>query len=310
MSNDPIPLKPGMNKRPPIVAKKLKENTEFDLWDLDIDDSPQDPKKLAKDGVSEPLPSPRTASPYAPTKKPVELLADAPVRAPSDPLEAQAEVTPTPEETISPQAEDAIGGSEWDKAATGKESAPVISAATTHFLASLNKTERIAISALFGVLLLAAVLTAIFFYNKIPTRSPISEKIDFPVSGKFIEIRSVVTYWRKPITTGENADVVRRGVALLPVLSLKLHAKPCAIRVFFRDEAGTVIGDGITRTVSGDMEIEMPGTAGFADPGIHAGYRTGEQKPWTAQVFEGPSATADRKEYRKVLETPISTDLR
>ena len=71
-----------------------------------------------------------------------------------------------------------------------------------------------------------------------------------------------------------------------------------------------MIGDGISRDVSGKEELVIAATAGFNDLGMHAAYRTGEKDPWVVQVFEGPDSSADRKDFNKVMETRVSTDLR
>ncbi len=174
-------------------------------------------------------------------------------------------------------------------------------------IGSLSKIEKIAISSLCAVLALGAILTLIHFSHRVPTRPLVTEEIDFPVSGKIVEITAASTYWRKPITTGDKADVVRRGTQLIPVLKLSLNSKSGAIRVFFRNEDGLVVGDGITRSVKGSTEVTVPATAGFDDVGMHTAYRTGDGKRWNVQVFEAPSATSPREEFRKVLETEIST---
>jgi hypothetical protein len=43
---------------------------------------------------------------------------------------------------------------------------------------------------------------------------------------------------------------------------------------------------------------------------MHAAYRTGQSKPWTIQVLEGPSETAANAEFKKLFEINISTDRR
>ena len=171
---------------------------------------------------------------------------------------------------------------------------------------SLSIIEKIAISCLCAALALGAILTLIHFSNRVPTRPLVAEEIDFPVSGKIVEITAASTYWRKPITTGDTADVVRRGTQLIPVLKLSLNSKSGAIRVFFRNEDGLVVGDGITRSVKGNTEVIVPATAGFDDVGMHTAYRTGDGKRWIVQVFEAPSAKAPGKSFRKILETEIA----
>ncbi len=175
---------------------------------------------------------------------------------------------------------------------------------------SLSKIEKIAISGLVAALALGAILSLIHFYSQVPTRPLVAEEVDFPVSGKIIEITAASTYWRQPATTGEKADVVRRGTQLIPVVKLSLNSKSGAIRVFFRNEDGLVVGDGITRSVKGSTEVIVPATAGFEDVGMHTAYRTGDGKRWIVQVFEAPSATAPREKFHKLLETEISTQIR
>lgn len=177
-------------------------------------------------------------------------------------------------------------------------------------VSSLSMVEKVAISALFAALALGATLAIIHFTNQVPIRPFVAEKIDYPVQGNIIEIKAAGTYWRAPVATGENADVVRRGTKLIPVLKLNLGSESGAIRVFFRNEDGLVIGDGITRTVSGETEVSIAATAGFDDVGMHTAYRTGDSRPWVVQVFEGPDAAAPREEFRMILETEISTTIR
>jgi hypothetical protein len=174
----------------------------------------------------------------------------------------------------------------------------------------LSKIEKIAILLLCFVLLLSAALTLIHFSSRVPTRPLIAEKIDFPVSGKIVTITAASTHWRKPVTSGDNADVVRRNTQLIPVVKLNLDSKTGVIRVFFRNEEGLLVGDVITRDVAGDSEITIMATAGFEDLGMHTGYRTGSGKRWLAQVFEAPSATASREDFRKLLEIEIDTQIR
>jgi hypothetical protein len=174
----------------------------------------------------------------------------------------------------------------------------------------LSKIEKIAILLLCFVLLLGAALTLIHFSSRVPTRPLIAEKIDFPVSGKIVTITAASTYWRKPNTSGDNADVVRRNTQLIPVVKLSLSSKTGAIRVFFRNEEDLLVGDVITRNVAGDSEITVIATAGFEDLGMHTAYRTGSGKRWRAQVFEAPSATSSREDFNMLLEMEIGTQIR
>jgi len=312
MSNDPNQPKPGQGKTRAISSKPSTEVTEADLWDLDSDRDPIAPDKASETAKSETHPARRKSRSHILPKRNPEVEGTNPY---VSAVKKPAAYVPDTESNLKPDANasgksgDETEGAETpgDGDATAKTDEVT---AGQPFFASLTKMERIAISALFAALILAATLAIIHFTNRVPTRSPISEETDFPVSGKLVEVKSAVTYWRKPITTGQNPDVVRRSTALIPVVKLTLQSKPCAIRVFFRDEEGVVIGDGISRDVSGGQELVIPATAGFDDIGMHAAYRTGENDPWTVQIFEGPSLGADRKDFRKVVEIQISTDRR
>ena len=67
------------------------------------------------------------------------------------------------------------------------------------------------------------------------------------------------------------------------------------------------MGDAVTRTIKPGAPLQIAATAGFEDLGMHAAYRTGQSKPWTIQVLEGPSETAANAEFKKLFEINIST---
>jgi hypothetical protein len=62
--------------------------------------------------------------------------------------------------------------------------------------------------------------------------------------------------------------------------------------------------------VRDSVRLNVPATAGFDDVGMHAAYRTGESKPWTVGVYEAPTEDAPGRDFKKVFEMDISTDLR
>jgi hypothetical protein len=173
----------------------------------------------------------------------------------------------------------------------------------------LSKLEKIGL----GLLVLALVTTSIFLikssFGHLSTRSERSERPSFPIKGPHIIIRSANSYWREPVSTGPNQETVRRDTKLIPILTLEIEGGPSAIRAFFRDDQGELIGDGVTRATSPGT-LEIPATAGLENLGAHAAYRTGETKPWKVEVFEAPTVDSSRQEFKKLLEIPISTDRR
>lgn len=275
MSNDSSLPNPDPEKGEKKPSIRITEASEIDLWDLDFDHTEDD--LLSEDSINAP-----------------DLKETKSVEAITEKSEPEPQKIAIPPENITRER----GSHENDlkTVLTG--------------ISSLNKIEKIAISALVIALALGAILSVIHFSKTIPTRPLIAEKIIYPVKGEIVEIKAASTYWRAPVTTEENADVVRRDTKLIPVLNLNISSKTGAIRVFFRNEDGLVIGDGISRAVSGEEQVSITATAGFDDVGMHTAYRTGDSRRWVAQIFEGPDATAPREKFRMILETEISTTLR
>ena len=175
---------------------------------------------------------------------------------------------------------------------------------------SLSKAERFGLVILTGLLLAGALATVVYSLKRLPTESSRDRINDFPIKGAMIEVESAASYWRAPITDGSAPETVRRGTKLIPVLELQIRGGKGAVRVLFRNEDRTAVGDAVTHAVRGSGTIIIPATAGFDDLGMHAAYRTGGSKPWTIEVFEAASETAPGKDFKKLFEMNISTDRR
>ena len=171
---------------------------------------------------------------------------------------------------------------------------------------NLSKLEGIGLVTLLA--LLCAVGSVIFFLtiHRLPTKPEIAKPNAFPVQGQHFTLLSATSHWRAPRPT----DTARRGTQLLPVLILKSSGGPAAIRVFFRNSAGELVGDAVTRSIKVGSEMEIVATAGFDDVGMHAAYRSGPSKSWTIEVFEAPTENSAGPEFKKLFVTNISTDRR
>ena len=174
----------------------------------------------------------------------------------------------------------------------------------------LSKVERIGLISLVALLIVGAVLVVVISLNRLPTESIKAEANDFPIKGTRLEVKSATSYWRPPITEGPDADTFRRDTQLLPVVELDMSGGPAAIRVLFRNEERTVVGDAVTRSVQKEGMMKIAATAGFDDLGMHAAYRTGESKPWTIEVYEAPTEDTAGKDFLRLFEMNISTDRR
>lgn len=174
----------------------------------------------------------------------------------------------------------------------------------------LSHIEKIGLGALVALLVAVAGTAYLFSLHRLPHESERVRSKDFPIRGALLTVNSATSYWRAPITDGPTADTFRRGTQLLPVIELSLSGGPAAVRVLFRNEDRTVVGDAVTRTVNATSTLKIAATAGFDDLGMHAAYRTGESKPWTIEVYEAPSENTAGRDFKKVFEMNISTDLR
>lgn len=233
-----------------------------------------------------------------------DSLSDIPIPppAPSSPPEPSPASAPQSDSDSTPSAETTSSPEE--------EPAPLQPKAANEPKKSLTKGEKIGL-AVFLVLILAGGL--FFIANsvgKLPEETKTLTIGDFPIKGSRVEAISFKSYWRDPVTTGPDADTVRRGTIILPVVELGVSGGPAAIRIFYRNSDGATVGDAVTHAVNGKATLILPATAGFEEPGMHAAYRTGDAKPWIVEVFEGPSANAAGSDFKKLFEIPVSTHRR
>jgi hypothetical protein len=170
--------------------------------------------------------------------------------------------------------------------------------------------EKFGIIALVVLLLGAVAGILIYSAMRLPVETMSSKVVKFPVKGQHVTIQSAKTYWRDVVTRGPDADIVRRGTRLLPVLDLNCSGGDGVLRVLFRDEFGDSVGDIITRQISAGEKVSIASTAGFNDAGMHAAYRTGETKVWRIEVYEGSAGNSLGNDFVKLFEIDISTERR
>lgn len=174
----------------------------------------------------------------------------------------------------------------------------------------LSKIERAGLAALAVLLLVGAGVIYLNTISRLPQGANLAAANDFPITGQQVTIDSAETYWRVPVTEGAEADTFRRGTLLLPVVSLSIGKGSGAVRVFFRDGNGELVGDAVTRSVRSGGKVDIAATGGFEDAGMYAGYRTGLGKVWTIEVHEATSESAAATGFRKLFEMSIASDRR
>jgi len=324
-----LPPEHGAAKDP-----STKATSETDLWDLDAPETetkPVEPEISPEPAVSvESLPEPVAAEPERVSTKRI-------YKKPEPIKKTRRRPAPAGSKKVSPRLDDTFDDLDdsdellidWEDDEISepvrveketpaekpvevpvKETAPVVEPPSLRPRLNLTSLERIGV---FAVLILLIAGGAFFFFqsiNRLPSQTGVVEAEDFPIEGSRIIVEKSHNYWRAPITTGDDRDTFRRGTSLLPVLELEIESGAGAVRIFFRDELGEFVGDAISRTVNGATSLKIPATAGFDDIGMHAAYRTGQSKPWTVEVLEGPSVSAPSSEFKRLFQMPLSTDRR
>ena len=281
------PEHPGTS--PSTGAMHPLEDTFDSLEDWDfVDEPPED--------NSNPTPAPgHQAAAHLPpasdaSASPRQQLPTMPDLAATNPPATTADASPEPQTEVAPPA----------------DPAPKPVSLRPHL--KLSKLERI------SLISLAVMLLAGGFWVYQNSLSPLlrqaaqAQDIPFPVRGSNVTVSKVVTYWRRPLKTANQVEAVRRGVVLIPVVEITLEGGPGAIRALIHNDTGTTVGDPITRQIDGATTLILPTTDGFEDLSMHAAYRTGQIKAWTVHIFEAPSINASGKDFKKLLELPISSE--
>lgn len=282
----PVWTKPSSSGRPILKAVPTM-GIEFDdlgNWEEDEISPPKDEILTPKDEISPPKDE---------------------ISTPEDEVRDQPEHPPASESVPEPAAQELPAGAIPAADVPAPDALPSLEQPV-----SLSKLEKIGLITLFAVLLLGG---GGFLFSSIYDLPSEPERVmarDFPIKGERLEIKAATTYWRPPIATGDNRDTFRRGTVFIPAIKLTIGSGSGALRFVFRNQDGDPIGDVQTRTVSAGETIEIPATAGFDDAGMHAAYRTGQDKPWTITVKEAASVNAANEAFMKFFEINISTDLR
>ena len=213
-------------------------------------------------------------------------------------------VPPTAQGASNPTAE--APGTAVEEVARSIE--PIVKPLSLRPHLGLSKLEAVSLIILVLLLLVGGYWVYDHSLNRVLGQVGQLAKVTFPVRGTHITVNSVASYWRKPLKDGNRIDAVRRGVVLIPVAEITLQGGPGAIRALVLNENGLAVGDPITRAVDGTTTLTLSATDGFEDISLHAAYRTGQTQPWTLRIFEASSANAQGKEFKKLLELPISSD--
>ena len=310
------PEKPSSpNRSRPTLSGLAKDTLEDDLWELDDD-----------------FPTPAAAPAAKEAPLPVEDAPGTPEDDAGTPAEPDGEETPAPEPTTAgagtedPAKESTSDPEPADTTRVENDSdefSPPPSAATPVSLPKLStllpqaRQERIGLTAMAVAIIAIGIWWLTSLFSDVTTTRLGDDQPDLPAKGRFAEIDSAESFWRTPVTSGENRDRVRNDVVIVPVITLELNdATNGIIRVNFRDSEGNFIGDTVNRpfangvfTDSQSATVEFIATDGFKEISDYHSYRVGTER-WTAEVLEGPSEAAPGSEFKPLFTLPISPERR
>ncbi len=304
------------------VGDATPENLFEDAFDNldDWDDALQIPVPISADNrlaapEAEPTPThPHTAQDRSipPTAEGLSVPSAAQDRSVPPTAEDRSVPSAAQDRSVAPTAESAPNPTEEEPGTAIKEIArstePIVKPLSLRPHLGLSKLEAVSLITLALLLLVGGYWVYDHSVNRLLGQAGQLAKVTFPVHGTHITVNSVATYWRKPLKDGNRIDAVRRGVVLIPVAEISVQGAPGAIRALVLNENGLAVGDPITRPVDGTTTLTLSATDGFEDISLHAAYRTGQTQPWTLRIFEASSANAQGKEFKKLLELPISPD--
>lgn len=188
------------------------------------------------------------------------------------------------------------------------------SSTTPHAGQKPTGTERIAIAALFLLLIGLAVAGYLYFLNQYDTSDPRDYLTNTPVSGEYAGIEKIETSW-----THAKSGNVRLGVSVVPTARIHLSPESSSGRlriVFYSSEKNSdgsrkASGDSISldftdgKFKNGEPSILVTGTDGLSSMGDFHSYRNQEDERWIVEIREAPSGTTAAKSFSELADAPI-----
>jgi hypothetical protein len=178
-----------------------------------------------------------------------------------------------------------------------------------------SQRELIGLGAFAFIIALGAIWVITRFFTQLTFESGYVSAPDFPIRGQYATLRSADTFWREPIREGPNRDSAKRDVAMIPAVEITLDTEASAagaVWVTFKNERGETVGDPMIRAfrsgsfqAGGGPKLAIAATDGFIDEGAFNAYRTADDRPWTVEVREGPSADGGSASFKPLTIVPI-----
>jgi hypothetical protein len=177
-----------------------------------------------------------------------------------------------------------------------------------------KRRSKLSLVEKFGLAVLLALLVAggVWAYRQAVAsiaRQETEGGAKLPAKGEFLTVSRIESYWRAPVTSGENRESVRLGVTLIPVVEVTVSGQG-TIRALFSDDTGTNVGDPVDRQVQGETTITVPCTSGFKELAEHRAYQVDLIKAWHIRLLEAPPTLATGQAFKPLATAPVSSTLK
>lgn len=215
---------------------------------------------------------------------------------PTDPVDSPEAHVPSSEEDV--PTETPQNASEGARVASPKP------AGFGGWVCSLSLIEKLCCLLIVAGVLLFVLTVFLPALLDFPKEVELQVSGDFPIKGKYLEVTSANTYWRKPMLEGEGADIVRDGTILIPVLDMKLSGSG-RLRVLFRDGEGALVGDPVALSPNGSQDFAATSTVGLNQEGDFAEHRTGIVELWTVEFYEAPVGATKQEDFKSLFQMKI-----
>lgn len=206
-------------------------------------------------------------------------------------------------------ADEPVANSTYDDPTQTPEEAAQEAAAKLIKKAGVSTMEKVALGAV-AVLFLGLAIWGYAFLRGQNNLGKIEVDLDFPIKGKYATVSDFKTFWQGT----QDSSGIKLGAKVIPAASITLaddHDGSGALRIYFRNEDKTSVGDPITLSFSngqfnnGEKTIEVTATDGFHQEGDFNAYVLDRSLAWRVQVLEASSSNASGSEFEQIIETLV-----
>jgi hypothetical protein len=127
-----------------------------------------------------------------------------------------------------------------------------------------------------------------------------------PLKGEHVTLTALKAGWTE-VAAGTVG--VRSGAVRVPWLSVELgEGSSGALRVFFRDERGQMVGDSKNLAAADGRRAELRASDGLRSELEYADLAARPEAHWTVEIREGPDAMAPGRDFNLLLTMRVPWD--